>query len=50
MTVNVLGSVPNEKLCQRKPTNKYAVKKKSQNVVQKVMIVYVFSILPYIRN
>ena len=24
--------------------------KKSQNVVQKVMIVYVFSVLPYIRN
>ena len=51
MTVNVLGSVPNEKLCQRKPTNKSTrLKKKSQSVVQKVMIVYVFSILPYIRN
>lgn len=39
------------KNCVREPTNKSTrLKKKSQNVVQKVMIGYVFSVLPYIRN
>ena len=36
--------------CVREPTNKSTRLKKSQNVVQKVMIGYVFSVLPYIRN
>lgn len=35
---------------QRAYKQEYAVKKKSQNVVQKVMIGYVFSVLTYIRN
>ena len=38
------------KNCVREPTNKSTRLKKSQNVVQKVMIGYVFSVLPYIRN
>ena len=37
------------KNCVREPTNKSTRLKKSQNAVQKVMIVFFFSVLPYIR-
>ena len=37
MTVNVQGSVPNEKLCQRKPANKSTRLKKKSRCPQKCL-------------